>query len=162
MTSKTLLAVALAASSALSFGSQALAQAAAPAAPPTTHGAPIPGVCLFSVDGAIAASTVGKYIDTRLQQIVTQVQAELTAEQTSIANDSSLRERSEKSIGQRTVLISVMEGSSRVIHSSRSPSAKWETRADRRQAGLVDRTPLIRLPTVRPHGSFSPHPRARR
>jgi Skp family chaperone for outer membrane proteins len=67
---------------ATSFGaaSSASAQAAAPAAPAVAVGPAIPGLCVFSWQNAVGASTVGKYVNTRMQQIVTQVQAELSAE----------------------------------------------------------------------------------
>lgn len=90
MTFKTFAAGASAAALALTTASSALAQAptAAPAAPPpVTHGAPIAGLCVLSVEAAIGNSTVGKYVSTRMQQIAQQVNAELTAEQTAIQNE---------------------------------------------------------------------------
>ncbi|WP_395672650.1 OmpH family outer membrane protein [Phenylobacterium sp.] len=91
MTSK-IIAAALAAA-ALGAGAPALAQqatapAAAPAAPAVTHGAAPPGLCILSIQGAIAGSTVGKYVDTRLQQIIGQVNAELNGERTAIETES--------------------------------------------------------------------------
>lgn len=59
-----------------------------PAPPPVNHGAAITGVCILSLDGAIGSSTVGKYVQTRLQQISQQVQTELTSEQTAIQNEA--------------------------------------------------------------------------
>jgi Skp family chaperone for outer membrane proteins len=91
MTFKPLAVAACAAAVALTTGSSALAQtaaAAAPAAAPVTHGAPINGVCIISVEGAIGASTVGKYVDTRMQQIVAQVNAELNGEKTGIDTEA--------------------------------------------------------------------------
>ncbi len=76
-------------------GSSAFAQApaAAAAAPtPVTHGAPIAGVCLFGFQDALAVSTVGKYIDQRMQQIVGQTNAELTGEKTALDNDAKALE----------------------------------------------------------------------
>lgn len=58
----------------------------------------MPGVCVISLEGAIASSTVGKYVQTRLQQIATQVQAELKAEETTIQNDAKALD------GQRATL----------------------------------------------------------
>jgi len=87
MTFKTFAAGAAAAAVALGSATIASAQAAAPAAPPITHGAPIPGMCVISVEGVIGNSTVGGYVNTRLQQIGQQVNAELGAEQTAIQND---------------------------------------------------------------------------
>lgn len=88
MTFKSLAAATCVAAVALSAGSSAFAQAAPAAAPPVTHGPAIPGMCIISVEGAIGASTVGKYVDTRLGQIAAQVNAELNAEKTSIDNDA--------------------------------------------------------------------------
>jgi Skp family chaperone for outer membrane proteins len=84
----SLLAATCVAAASLATASAALAQAAPAAAaqPPITHGPAIPGVCVVSLEGAIGSSTVGKYVQTRLGQIGTQVQAELTAEQTAINN----------------------------------------------------------------------------
>ena len=93
MTFKPFATGACAAAVALSAASGAFAQApapaaAAPAAPAMTHGPAIPGVCVVSIENAIGASTVGKYVDSRIQQIVAQVNAELTGEKTAIDNDA--------------------------------------------------------------------------
>jgi len=90
MNSKTF-AAGLSAVAALTAASSALAQApaAAPAAAPAvTHGPPIAGVCVVDVQGVIGASTVGRYVESRLQQIGAQVKAELTGDQTSLVNDA--------------------------------------------------------------------------
>jgi outer membrane protein len=78
--------------------STAFAQQAAPPAPAVSHGPALPNVCILSVEGAIGTSTVGKYVDTRLQQIMTQVQAELNAEKTAIDNEAKTLD------GQRATL----------------------------------------------------------
>jgi Skp family chaperone for outer membrane proteins len=91
MTSKTLAAGLAAAAVALTAGSSAFAQAAAApaaAAPQVTHGPAIPGVCIMSLENAIGASTVGHYVETRMQQIVAQVNAELNGEKTALDNDA--------------------------------------------------------------------------
>jgi len=101
MTLKTFAVAGCAAAVALSGATSAFAQApAAPAAaaPQVTHGAPIPGLCVVSIENAIGASTVGKYVNTRLQQLVGQVNAELSAERTAIDNDAKTLE------GQRATL----------------------------------------------------------
>ncbi|MES2342030.1 MAG: OmpH family outer membrane protein [Pseudomonadota bacterium] len=85
MTIKNLVAATCVAALSLTASSSAFAQAAAPA---ITHGPAIPGVCVMSIEGVIGSSTVGKYVQTRLQQIATQVGAELKAEETSIQNDA--------------------------------------------------------------------------
>src|SRR3954469_7203152 len=87
MTSK-LLAATVSGLAALPTASGAFAQAAAPAAPPVTHGAPIAGVCIFSSQRAVATSQVGKAVDARLKTIISQVNAELTGERTSLDNDA--------------------------------------------------------------------------
>ena len=90
MTFKSLATGACAATVALTAATGALAQApAAPAAGPAmTHGPAIAGLCVVSIENAIGASTVGKYVDSRIQQIVAQVNAELTGEKTAIDNDA--------------------------------------------------------------------------
>ncbi|MDB5418835.1 MAG: hypothetical protein JWP50_2254 [Phenylobacterium sp.] len=95
MTFKPSVAAAFAAVSTLALSSSALAQAAAT---PVTHGPPINGVCIVSIEGAVAGSTVGKYVDSRLQQIVSQVQAELGGERTAIDSEARALE------GQRSTL----------------------------------------------------------
>jgi len=81
--------------------------AAAPAAPAAaasvTHGAPIPGLCVVSIENAIGASTVGKYVNTRLQQLVAQVNAELNGEKTSLDNDAKALEGQRASLDQNTL-----------------------------------------------------------
>jgi outer membrane protein len=98
----TIAAASLAAASTLALSSSALAQAAAPAAPAITHGQPIAGLCYLSVEGAIATSTVGKYVQSRLQQIEGQVNAELNAERTSIDNDAKALDGQRSTLDQNT------------------------------------------------------------
>lgn len=76
--------------------SAAAAPAAAP--PPVAQGPAIPGVCILSVNQAITTSTVGRYVSDRMNQIVAQVKAELTPEDTAIATDGRALE------AQRTTL----------------------------------------------------------
>ena len=99
MTIKPFVAATLAAVLSLSASSAALAQAAAPvAAAPVTHGPAVPGVCVLSIEGAIGGSTVGKYVSTRMEQIITQVNSELNAEKTAIDNEAKALD------GQRATL----------------------------------------------------------
>lgn len=99
MTFKTLAVAGSAMALALSGASAAFAQApAAPAAPAVTHGAAVPGVCIFSGDGAIGASTVGKFVFTRLQQLTQQASAEVSAEETALNTDAKALD------GQRATL----------------------------------------------------------
>ena len=105
MTIKALVAATCVAAITASASSAAFAQAAAPAAPAApavTHGPALPGVCTVSVEGAIATSTVGKYVQTRLQQIATQVEAELKAEQTAIQNEAKTLEGQRATLDQNT------------------------------------------------------------
>ena len=81
----------------------AAATPAAPAAPQVVHGPAIPGLCVISVENAIGASTVGKYVSTRLQQIVGQVNAELNAEKTGIDNDAKALDGQRATLDQSTL-----------------------------------------------------------
>ncbi|MBL8556612.1 MAG: OmpH family outer membrane protein [Phenylobacterium sp.] len=82
-------AVALALTSATSAAAQAPAAAApAAAAPQVTHGAAPAGLCIVSPEGVLANSTVGKYVQTRIQQLAGQVNAELQSEGTAIQNEA--------------------------------------------------------------------------
>ena len=71
----------------------AMAQAGRPAAAPANSnagvptGPAIPNVCVFSQQGAVGTSAVGKYVVSRLQQIQAQAQAELQAEETQLQAD---------------------------------------------------------------------------
>ena len=78
----------LAASAAVLLASAPVQAQTPPAPPPVNHGPALAGVCILSLDGAIGSSTVGKYVQTRLQQISQQVQTELTSEQTAIQNEA--------------------------------------------------------------------------
>ncbi|MET0271471.1 MAG: OmpH family outer membrane protein [Phenylobacterium sp.] len=109
---------------ALSAGSSAFAQQAA--APAVTHGAPVPGMCIVSVEAAIGNSTVGKYVDTRMQQIVGAVNAELNGEKTAIENEGKTLQASGTSL-DRTVL------------EQRSAALQVRANALQRKAQLRDR-----------------------
>jgi len=106
MTSKTIAAGVLAAAVALSAGSSAFAQAAAApaaaAAPQVTQGPPVPGVCILSIENAIGASTVGHYVETRMQQIVAQVNAELNGEKTTLDTDAKALDAQRATLDQST------------------------------------------------------------
>jgi outer membrane protein len=84
MTSRNFLAAGAGALAALAIGPTANAQAAAA---PVTNGPPIPGLCIVSVNQAISTSTVGKYLGTRMEQLVAQVKAELTPQETAIVTE---------------------------------------------------------------------------
>lgn len=101
MKTQTTSAVMLATALSLTGVASAFAQAAAPAPPPAvTHGPATPGICIVSIEGAMGSSTVGKFVQTRLQQIGTQVQSELSAEQTAIQNEAKALEGQRGSLDQ--------------------------------------------------------------
>jgi outer membrane protein len=103
MTFKILALAACAGAATLASGSAALAQAAAPvAAPAITYGAPIAGLCTLSVDDVIAGSSVGKYVEGRLQQIGAQVSAELTGEKTAVDTEGRTLESQRATLDQAT------------------------------------------------------------
>jgi outer membrane protein len=90
---------------ALALASNASAQAAraaAPASPPVAQGPAIPGVCILSVNQAISTSTVGRYVSERMNQIVSQVKAELQPEDTQIATDGRALEAKRSTLDQAT------------------------------------------------------------
>lgn len=60
----------------------AFAQTAAPAPAPTPlrHGAPVPGLCIFSGEAAVGASQVGKYVVERMRQLDAPSEAELSGQ----------------------------------------------------------------------------------
>jgi outer membrane protein len=101
MTSKTLAAGASAAA-ALAVATGAFAQA--PAAPPVapTHGAPIAGMCVVDLDQVVATSSVGKYVQQRLQQIQQQANAELNGENSQIQNDAKALDGQRATLDQTT------------------------------------------------------------
>jgi Skp family chaperone for outer membrane proteins len=105
MTTKTFAAGLCAAAVALS-GSSAFAQAAPPAASaaaPITSGPPIAGLCVVDLDLVVSNSTVGKYIQSRLQQISAQASAELNGEKTAIDNDAKTLEGQRASLDENTL-----------------------------------------------------------
>jgi len=76
----------------------AAAPAPAPTPPSPPTGAPIPGVCIFSVESTIAASTVGKAFQSRMQQLAAQVEAELTPERTTLQSDAAALQGQQSSL----------------------------------------------------------------
>jgi outer membrane protein len=77
MTVKTLLSIGALAS--LALASAASAQAPAAASGPAS-GPAVPGVCVFFRDQALATSTAGKGVSTRMNELKAQVNAELSPE----------------------------------------------------------------------------------
>ena len=103
MTFKTFVAAGSAAAVVLSAASAAFAQApAAPAQPAITHGNPPPGVCVITARALVANSTVGKYVQTRLQTLGQQAQAEVSGENTGIENEAKTLEGQRASLDQTT------------------------------------------------------------
>jgi outer membrane protein len=80
----------------------AAAPAAAPAAAniPPPAGPPIGGLCVFSYDRAIGNSTVGKAYVARMQQLTSQVQAELNPERTAIETEGNTLQTQRASLTQ--------------------------------------------------------------
>jgi len=73
---------------------------AAPAPAPLVITANIPGICVYSQDGVIAGSNVGKAVLARLQQLQAQVNAELTADATSLQNDAKAYEAKKATLAE--------------------------------------------------------------
>jgi outer membrane protein len=77
-----------------------LAQTAAAAAPPP--GPAIAGLCFLSKEGLVGASTVGKFVASRLQQLGQQAEAELNSQGAALQSDAKALEaqRSTLSVDQ--------------------------------------------------------------
>ena len=101
MTSRKLGAATVGAASALLFATTAFAQTAA--APAVTHGPAIAGVCYLSTQEAIANSTVGKHVNTRMQQLIQAVNTELQPEQTVIENEGKALEAGRSTMDAKTL-----------------------------------------------------------
>ncbi len=80
-----------------------LAQAAAAAAPPISQGPAIPGLCVISPAQAVQDSTVGHYVSTRMEQIVAQVRAELSPEETAIDTEGKALQAQRTTLAQATL-----------------------------------------------------------
>lgn len=108
MKTRTLVAAGMAASGLLALAAPASAQAA-PAAPAggaaqvqVTHGPPVPGVCIFNEQAALAGSLVGKAVATRYQQLVQQAGAELDPQVTSFQADRRALEAARGTLDEPT------------------------------------------------------------
>jgi outer membrane protein len=75
------------------------AQGAAPASAPPT-GPAIPGMCVLSQEAVVFTSTVGKYVATRLQQLNSAAQAEVTSDTTTLQNDEKAFEAARAGLSQ--------------------------------------------------------------
>ena len=67
--------------------SSASASPAAGASVHLTHGAPIPGMCVYSNTRVLETSNVGKAYAARMQQLQSQAAAEISAQQTQLQTD---------------------------------------------------------------------------
>jgi outer membrane protein len=105
MSIKTIAIAACAGAAALGFGTTVLAQtpAAAPAQTQISYGPVIGGVCTLSTDAVLANSTVGKYVEGRLQQIQAQVNAELSGEQSGIDTEAKTLDGQRGTLDQGTL-----------------------------------------------------------
>ena len=90
---------------ALSFSTTAvLAQSRTSAPPPAVpQGPAIAGLCMLSAQQAIGTSQVGGYVRTRLEQIVAQVKAELSPEDTAINTEARALETQRPTLDQATL-----------------------------------------------------------
>jgi Skp family chaperone for outer membrane proteins len=79
----------------LAFSAQAVAQTA-----PAVTGPVIPGICVFNPARAVGASTVGKYVTGRLNELGQQVNAELQAEQAQIQTEAKALEAQRATLTQ--------------------------------------------------------------
>jgi outer membrane protein len=84
------------------LGATSAVSAQTAAAPPVAQGPAIPGMCVLSINQAISTSTVGRYVSERMNQIVAQVKAELTPEDTSIATEGRALEAGRASMPAAT------------------------------------------------------------
>jgi Skp family chaperone for outer membrane proteins len=115
MTSRKLVAATTGAAAALIFASTAFAQTAPAAAPQVTHGPVLAGICYMSTQEALATSTVGRHVNTRMQQLITQVQSELQPEQAVVQNEAKTLQSAAASLDAAT---------------RQQRGAAWQQRAD--------------------------------
>jgi outer membrane protein len=85
---KTVAAAILAAGAMSTSAVAASAQSGAAAPTPIATGPAIPGICIVNNDYILGGSAVGKYVITRLNQLKSQVDAEITSEGTSLQTDA--------------------------------------------------------------------------
>jgi Skp family chaperone for outer membrane proteins len=111
MTTRSLLAAGACAGALLSLATNVLAAtplpsataaSAAPAQAPIVNGPPLTGVCVFSEQGVLANSTVGHAVATRFNQLVQQVNAELSPDATSYQTDQRALEASRGTLDEPT------------------------------------------------------------
>lgn len=103
MISRKIAAAGAGAAAALLFATSAFAQAQQPAAPSVSHGSAINGVCFLSTQEVLSTSTVGRHVNTRMQQLIAQVNAELEPEQTTIENEGKAIEAGRTTWDQATL-----------------------------------------------------------
>lgn len=103
MSFKTLVAGACVATMSFAAASSAMAQTAAPAAAPAALGPAIANVCVLSVEGAIATSTVGKYVSSQMDSIIKATSTELSGERTAIETEGKTLESQRNTLDQATL-----------------------------------------------------------
>src|SRR5690606_6272180 len=104
MSVKSFVATACVAALSFAAASSAMAQTApAAAAPAASLGPAIANVCVLSVEGAIATSTVGKYANTQMDSIAKAVNTELTGERTAVENEAKSLDSQKASLDQATL-----------------------------------------------------------
>jgi outer membrane protein len=118
-------AAAVAALTLTSIGFAQAQTAAAPAAPQVSHGPAIPGICVFSTQQAVGTSTVGKYVSSRMQQLATQVDTELTGERTGIENDIKTLDAQKATLDKNTLQTRATALQTRFNN--------WQTKASQRE-----------------------------
>jgi Skp family chaperone for outer membrane proteins len=87
----------------LSFAAASSATAQTAAAPAAALGPAIANVCVLSVEGAIATSTVGKYANTQMDSIAKAVSAELSGERNAVETEAKTLDSQKGSLDQATL-----------------------------------------------------------
>ena len=114
--------------------------AAAPAASAAAVAGPaIPNVCVFSNQGTIGNSAVGKYVATRLQQIQAQVQAELQGEDTTLQTDIKTY------ASQRATLASDVQQQREKVLSDRAQALQAKAQLRQRELEATQQKALSRV-----------------
>jgi Skp family chaperone for outer membrane proteins len=85
---KQVVSASVAMTAVVAFAAQATAQTPAP---PVT-GPTVPGICVLNAQRAVATSTVGQFLSTRINQIGAQVNAELEADQSALQTENKALE----------------------------------------------------------------------
>jgi Skp family chaperone for outer membrane proteins len=84
---KQVVSASVALTAVVAFAAQATAQT-----PPPVTGPTLPGICVLNAQRAVATSTVGQFLNTRINQIGAQVNAELEADQSALQTENKALE----------------------------------------------------------------------